>query len=170
MKAIRGDNPRTTNQRVYLMPVVPPSPPLRKTSRRSRWNASAPSPPCLSFPQVRSLDSSISFSFSFRTYPARSPSSSSLSPGRPLSPPLCAARFAFLSCALTRSHRVVASLLSRTCHYATGHNPEPSLLFPLHPSEPVLPLIRHLYSTHYFQRAVPSPSPPPSRRRPPPAI
>lgn len=27
MKAIRGDNPRTTNQRVYLMPVVPPSPP-----------------------------------------------------------------------------------------------------------------------------------------------
>lgn len=27
MKAIRGDNPRTTNQRVYLMPVVPPPPP-----------------------------------------------------------------------------------------------------------------------------------------------
>lgn len=27
MKAIRGDNPRTTNQRVYLMPVVPSPPP-----------------------------------------------------------------------------------------------------------------------------------------------
>lgn len=35
MKAIRGDNPRTTNQRVYLMPVVPPPPPEKPPT----WNS-----------------------------------------------------------------------------------------------------------------------------------
>jgi len=34
MKAIRGDNPRTTNQRVYLMPVVPPPSPERPPDTR----------------------------------------------------------------------------------------------------------------------------------------
>lgn len=33
MKAIRGDNPRTTNQRVYLMPVVSPPPLLPPPER-----------------------------------------------------------------------------------------------------------------------------------------
>jgi len=37
MKAIRGDNPRTTNQRVYLMPVVPSPPPEKP--RRPTWNS-----------------------------------------------------------------------------------------------------------------------------------
>lgn len=34
MKAIRGDNPRTTNQRVYLMPVVPSPPPGKAPDAR----------------------------------------------------------------------------------------------------------------------------------------
>lgn len=55
MKAIRGDNPRTTNQRVYLMPVVPPPPP--ENPRCPTWN---------SFPSLSRAFSPLSLSLSTR--------------------------------------------------------------------------------------------------------
>lgn len=55
MKAIRGDNPRTTNQRVYLMPVVPPPPP--ENPRCPTWN---------SFPSLSLASCSLSLSLSIR--------------------------------------------------------------------------------------------------------
>lgn len=47
MKAIRGDNPRTTNQRVYLMPVVPSPPPEKPPDARRGTVFSLSFPPAL---------------------------------------------------------------------------------------------------------------------------
>jgi len=139
MKAIRGDNPRTTNQRVYLMPVVPPRPrkgPLTPDVEQFSF----------SFPRSPHAPRSARRSFSIRLHVYLSPSRSlsfsrSLAPSfvaplrrsaPPLSPPPPPPR-----------SRVIVSLLSdMSLCYRHNQPPFPSSLLiprPHRASRPVLP-------------------------------
>lgn len=115
MKAIRGDNPRTTNQRVYLMPVVPPPPPEKPpTPDVEQFSLSFPPVPlslyigaALFYLSVYPLVplSYLSLSFSLLIAPRR-PSTS------PPPPPSSAGNPYALAPASSRC-------CSRICHYAT---------------------------------------------------
>lgn len=101
MKAIRGDNPRTTNQRVYLMPVMPPPPPEKLPTPDVKQFS-------LSFPPFVSLFHIVSFLLSvYLSISLLVPRIFSLSLSLSHQPPL--ANLLPLSCSLLSfpRHRVV---------------------------------------------------------------
>lgn len=138
MKAIRGDNPRTTNQRVYLMPVVSPPPPPERPpdARRGTVFPLFPTPairaalslsvyPSIYLPRAVSLSrflfslfllfTLVPFSLRFFVPPV----------GRPLLPPPAPLPSRTPVLAPAASSRCC----SRICHYATDiTNPPRSLL------------------------------------------
>jgi len=149
MKAIRGDNPRTTNQRVYLMPVVPPPPPEKPPPppRRPTWNSFPSLSLSPSIPLRRYLSSVyllVSLSFSPSAFPSHSLCLSRLVSlvDPPLLPPL-------------RSRSRVITLLLSDMSLCYRHNQPalPSLFAPLLTHTLGRPL-RRTFPPRYLQRVV----------------
>jgi len=148
MKAIRGDNPRTTNQRVYLMPVVPPPSPEKPPT----WN-NFPSL-SLSLSILLYIDASLLYLYLLFS-PARflSPSSPRFSLSFPLilsvyhASSLSSPFYTTYPYALTPTS---SRCCSRICHYATDiTNPPLSSLSLYTPLLLTHSLVRSSSSLHF---------------------
>lgn len=159
MKAIRGDNPRTTNQRVYLMPVVPS--PLPEKPRHPRRGTVFPLFPL----PVLFVDASLSLSIYLSIYLPPG-FSHSLSLSLPLLSLLIALR-PFCRPSTPFCHPFALALASsrccsRICHYATDITNSRSLfslLFSFASSLVVSLSSPHFPVACYLQRVVRSRTP-----------
>lgn len=112
MKAIRGDNPRTTNQRVYLMPVVPSPPPEKPPDARRGTVFSLSFPPALHLFHIGMP----LFYLSIRSSPSRFLARRSLFPSLPTPPSRSRrlSRASFLSSILSTPSPLPPPLRSRS--------------------------------------------------------